>query len=97
MISIWGIFFFWEDENNEFLKLWFLKTFEAPTNPILKIISFGYVDSYAKTFLILYPPFENSTTRRDKNPLYLWLNEQFKNLVSNAISEQGLCTTQQSV
>ena len=23
----------------------------------------GYVDSYAKIFLILYPPFENSTTR----------------------------------
>ena len=22
-----------------------------------------YVDSYAKTFLIVYPPFENSTTR----------------------------------
>ena len=30
-------FFFWEDENNGFLKLWFLKTSEAPTNPILKI------------------------------------------------------------
>ena len=27
------------------------------------IISFGYVDSYAKIFLILYPPLENSTTR----------------------------------
>ena len=27
------------------------------------IISFGYVDSYAKVFLILYPPLENSTTR----------------------------------
>ena len=26
------------------------------------IISFGHVDSYAKTFLILYPPLENSTT-----------------------------------
>ena len=26
-------------------------------------ISFGYVDSYAKIFLILYPSFENSTTR----------------------------------
>ena len=25
--------------------------------------SYGYVDSYAKIFLILYPPFENSTTR----------------------------------
>ena len=24
--------------------------------------SFEYVDSFAKTFLILYPPFENSTT-----------------------------------
>ena len=36
-----------------------------PINPILKIqkISFEYVDSYAKIFLILYPPFENSTTR----------------------------------
>ena len=27
------------------------------------IISFGYVDSYAKLFLILYPKLENSTTR----------------------------------
>ena len=27
----------WEDENDWFLKLWFLKTSEAPTNPILKI------------------------------------------------------------
>ena len=27
----------WEDENNWFLKLWFLKTSEAPINPILKI------------------------------------------------------------
>ena len=26
-----------EDENNGFLKLWFLKTSEAPVNPILKI------------------------------------------------------------
>ena len=34
-------------------------------NPKLKIliISFGYVNSYAKIFLILYPPLENSTTR----------------------------------
>ena len=31
-------------------------------NPKLKI-SFGYVDSYAKIFLILYPPIENFTTR----------------------------------
>ena len=29
----------------------------------LKKISFGYVDFYAKIFLILYTPFENSTTR----------------------------------
>ena len=27
------------------------------------MISFGYVDFYAKIFLILYTPFENSTTR----------------------------------
>ena len=36
-------------------------------NPKLKtqnsIIFFWYVDSYAKIFLILYPPLENSTTR----------------------------------
>ena len=36
-------------------------------NPKLKtqnsIISFGYVDSYAKIFLILDPLLENSTTR----------------------------------
>ena len=27
------------------------------------MISFGHVDSYAKTFLVSYTPFENSTTR----------------------------------
>ena len=34
-------------------------------NPKLQnsIISFGYVDSYAKICLFLYPPLENSTTR----------------------------------
>ena len=31
------VFFFWEDENNWLLKLWYLKTSEAPINPILKI------------------------------------------------------------
>ena len=38
---------------------------QLAVNPKLKIlkISFGYVDSNAKTFLILYPPFEKSTTR----------------------------------
>ena len=30
------VFFYWEDENNWLLKLWFLKTSEASTNPILK-------------------------------------------------------------
>ena len=44
---------------------WYLHMFDS--SPLIKtqnsIISFGYVDSYAKIFLILYPPFENSTTR----------------------------------
>ena len=33
------------------------------TNSQNSIISFGYVDSYATIFLILYPLLENSTTR----------------------------------
>ena len=33
------------------------------TNSQNSIISFGYVDFYAKNFLILYTPFENSTNR----------------------------------
>ena len=35
-----------------------------PARPILKIQKFPlvYVDSFAKTFLILYPSLENSTT-----------------------------------
>ena len=37
------------------------------------IISFGYVDFYAKIFLILYTPFENSTTRT-AIPGSLWLH-----------------------
>ena len=32
------------------------------TNPPNSIISFGYVDSQAKIFLILYPSLDNSTT-----------------------------------
>ena len=38
---------------------------EAPhwSNSQNSIISFGYVDFYAEVFLILYTPFENSTTR----------------------------------
>ena len=28
---------YWEDENDWLLKFWFLKTSEAPTNPIFKI------------------------------------------------------------
>ena len=44
------------------LELWFVQTFIAPINQILKIIFFEFVDSLAKIFLILYPPFENSTT-----------------------------------
>ena len=39
MIAILDIFF-WKDENNWLLKLWFLKISEASTNPILKIQKF---------------------------------------------------------
>ena len=60
MISILEIFF-WEDENNWLSKLWFYKTSEAPTNQN-SMIFFEYVDSMANFFLLLYPPFENSTT-----------------------------------
>ena len=36
---------------------------QLATTPILKIQSFfGYIDSYTKIFLILYPSLENSTT-----------------------------------
>ena len=38
-------------------------TFPHYTNSKNSIISLGYVDSYAKIFIILYPPLENSTTR----------------------------------
>ena len=43
----------------------FCKLLRLPISPILKIQSFpfGYVDFYAKIILILYTPFENSTTR----------------------------------
>ena len=33
------------------------------------MISFGCVDSYAKIFLIFYPPLENSTTRIALTPI----------------------------
>jgi hypothetical protein len=51
------------------MKLGFLKTSEvqnpesSESNSQNSKISFKYVDSQAKTFLILFPPFENSTTR----------------------------------
>ena len=65
MISFqFELFFFWEDENNWILKLWFLTTSGAPINPILKI---QYLPLsmliLTQKFLILYPLFENSTTR----------------------------------
>ena len=46
-------------------------------------ISFEYVDSYAKTFLILYPSLENSTTPiaiLDAMPLFLLDDLLKKNL-----------------
>ena len=54
-----------EEWNNQLYKLWFLQAIEAPhkSNSQNSKIYFGYVDSKAKIFLILYAPFENSTTR----------------------------------
>ena len=67
------------------------------------IISFGYVDSYAKIFLILCPPLENSATRTAigegkegegvVNVLHDWykyfepLEKDEKNIVSIDITE----------
>ena len=47
------VFFFWEDENDWLLKFWFLKTCEAPINPILKIQQFPL------SMLIHYNLYEN--------------------------------------
>ena len=46
--------FFWEDENNWLLKLWFYKTSEAPTNQN-SMIFFEYVDSMAIFFFTFVP------------------------------------------
>ena len=51
-------------------------------------ISFEYVDSQAKIFLILYPPFEYSTTRTAIVPTAL-LNFQSSYLVSSSICNQN--------
>ena len=49
MISILGIFFLWEDENNWLLKLWFLKTSEA-----LKLEVVGIkIDPLVYAFVVL--------------------------------------------
>ena len=45
------------------VKLWHFLTARRYSKTQNSIISFGYVDSQAKIFRILYPPFENSTTR----------------------------------
>ena len=65
-----------EEWNNQFYKLWFLQATEAPhySNSQNSIISSGYVNFYAKILLILYTPFENSTTRiaiLNNNIMYL--------------------------
>ena len=58
------IFFTWKIEIINFKSSDFCKLLRLPASPILKIqkFSFGYVDFYAKSFLILYPSLENSTT-----------------------------------
>ena len=48
---------------NHFITKMMLYFRHLAINLKLKIQSFLYVDSYAKIFLILYPPLENSTTR----------------------------------
>ena len=57
----------WDDFRNKKLtlkvKFWHFLTPPHYTNSQNSRISFGYVDFQAKIFLILYPPFENSTTR----------------------------------
>jgi hypothetical protein len=58
MISIWGIFFSVKMKIIDFINLIF-ENFRVPHLPNSQnsIISFEFVDSWAKTFLILYPPF----------------------------------------
>ena len=53
-------------------------------NSQTSIISFKYVDSKAKIFLILYLPFETSTTRIAILPiskLKLWMDSKHSNYV----------------
>ena len=64
-----------------------MQSTEAPHYPNSQnsIISFGHVDSYAKTFLILYPSLENSTTpiaifgSKQSTLLLLYLLQNFIN------------------
>ena len=54
-----------EDWNNQLYNLWFLQATEAPhqSNSQNSIISFGFVDFWAKIFPIWYPLPQKSTTR----------------------------------
>ena len=53
MNLVWGIFF-WEDENDWLLKLWFLKTSEAPIKP--KFNNFVWVCWFLVKNLINFVP-----------------------------------------
>ena len=54
----------WRNEIFNFKNCDFCMLLRLPASPILKVQKFPlvYVDSFAKTFLILYPSLENSTT-----------------------------------
>ena len=54
---------FWHRKLNLKVKFWHFLTPPHCTNSQNSIISLSYDGSWAKNFLILYPPFENSTTR----------------------------------
>ena len=56
---------FFEQPNNQKPKTKKLNKshFQGFVNSQYSIIAFGYVDFYAKIFLILYTPFKNSSTR----------------------------------
>ena len=67
---------FWQRKLTLKVKFWHFYKASHRSNSQISAFSFGYVDSLAKIFLILYPPLENSTTRTTwlvwMSPLHYW-------------------------
>ena len=102
IIRIFLIFFFIEEYK---FRSTFLDKINFSTTLLLKwcpifdsspliqnsIISFGYVDSYAKIFLILYPPLANSTNHIAIFDMHAFSQPSLKSKEDSSLSAAQAC------